>query len=354
MQKTPALYGISKSNRNFADPFYWGKNQFNSSFPAALACYMRDQKVPAVYLRHGSKSDTRVSEIGFDDVFGTKLPNAKIFFGFEERFSPFSDLIIDALPSIDLVLQNASTRECLRPLEVKLTTLPDSGTAECKEDEYGSEIVVRSPTMRYVAMSMAKSCFYKLAEVREIFESSCGKVRDWDNLAEMTGKRTAILSALEKFLNAFHDCEKSFLMQPVWKTQGKNPVLAENCLDVFVWSDFALCRLFMDAGRDDGEKISRPLRSALRLSRFLYEVSCKGKVFQKPIYDGMTYDTLNDKEFAVSGAKTNYHMRCSRLTKPIIRKEQIKEIVLGGGQKFLSPERRFDAIIYYSEGLFDE
>ena len=354
MQEEPALYGLTKSNRNFADPFYWGKNQFNSSFPAALACYMRDQKLPAVYLRHGRKSSTWISEIGFDDVFGTKLPNNEIFFGFEERFAPFSDLIKDALPGIDLVLQNEKTKEYLRPLEVKLTTLPDSTTAECGEDEYGSELVVRSPTMRYMAMSMAKSCANEFSAVRDIFEPSCGKIRDWDNLAEMTGKKDKIFKALEKFLNEFQDKEQPLLMQPIWKTLGKNPVLAENCLDIFVWSDFALSRLFMDANRDSDEKISRPLRSALRLARFLYEISCNGKVFQKPIYDGMTYDTLNDKEFSISGAKTNAYMRCPRLTKPAIQKQQIKEIVLGGGQKFLSPERRFDAIIYYSEDLFNE
>lgn len=43
-----SLYGIENSNRNFADPYYWGKNQFNSSFPIALTCYMRDQGLSPV------------------------------------------------------------------------------------------------------------------------------------------------------------------------------------------------------------------------------------------------------------------------------------------------------------------
>jgi hypothetical protein len=68
----------------------------------------------------------------------------------------------------------------------------------------------------------------------------------------------------------------------------------------------------------------------------------------------MTFDNLNDKEFAVSGMKTNPPMCCDRLTKPIITKDQLREIILGGGQKFLSPERRFDAIIYYSREIFSE
>ena len=42
------LYGIDNSNRENED--LWGKNQFNTTFPTSLACYMRDRDIPAVYL----------------------------------------------------------------------------------------------------------------------------------------------------------------------------------------------------------------------------------------------------------------------------------------------------------------
>jgi hypothetical protein len=45
-------------------------------------------------------------------------------------------------------------------------------------------------------------------------------------------------------------------------------------------------------------------------------------------------------------------MACPRLIKPAIAKDEIQKIILGGGQKFLSPERRFDAILYFSTDLF--
>ena len=45
-------------------------------------------------------------------------------------------------------------------------------------------------------------------------------------------------------------------------------------------------------------------------------------------------------------------MACEELTNPRIKKEEIKNIFLGGGQNLLSPERRFDAIIYGSPELF--
>jgi hypothetical protein len=46
-------------------------------------------------------------------------------------------------------------------------------------------------------------------------------------------------------------------------------------------------------------------------------------------------------------------MACERLIRPAITKDEIKNIILGGGHKFLSPERRFDAILYFSNELFE-
>jgi len=150
--------------------------------------------------------------------------------------------------------------------------------------------------------------------------------------------------------------QSPLLMQPIWKTVGKSPVLAENCLDIFVWSDFALTHLFLDSARNprDVNSISRYARAALRLTRFLYERSKADKVFQAPIYDGMTFDNQNDKEFAISGTRSRELMACTRLVKPLITRDEIQNIILGGGQKFLSPERRFDAILYFSTDLFGD
>jgi hypothetical protein len=118
--------------------------------------------------------------------------------------------------------------------------------------------------------------------------------------------------------------------------------------------------LFLDSTRQslartsETDAISRQLRAALRLSRFLYQASLGAKVHQAPIYDGMTYDNQNDKEFSISGSKSHGLMACERLTKPIVTKDEVKKIILGGGHKFLSPERRFDAILYFSTDLFGD
>lgn len=351
--KKSALYGIVNSNRNFSDQYYWGKNQFNSSFPVSLACYMRDNNIDANYLKLTNKKKVTVNQTSFNNIFNSKQNNSELFFSFESRYEPFSEFLHDELKPIDLVVKSNTNDKFLRPIEIKLTTLPDSTTANKTEDQYGTELVIRSPTMRYMALSMAESCQKHFDAIKNIFEPTCHSIRDWNNQHEINAHKDSILEALEVFFTKFNKNQRPLLLQPVWKTIGKSAKLAENCLDIFVWSDFALTRLFMDAAiANNGKKITRQQRAAFRLARFLYEVSRDGKVFQQSIYDGMTYDTLNDKEFSVSGTFTHKYMQCPRLTKPIITKKEIKKIILGNGQDYLSPERRFDAIIFFSSDLF--
>lgn len=68
---------------------------------------------------------------------------------------------------------------------------------------------------------------------------------------------------------------------------------------------------------------------------------------------GHSYTYANDKAFAVSGAISLPFMRCDELAHPRIGKNEIKNIILGGGQNLLSPERRFDAVLVNSPEIFD-
>lgn len=350
----PALFGITRSNRNFSDPYYWGKNQFNSAFPVALACYMRSKGVPLVYLKFKDLLNTSVGELDVSELFGSSLPNEQLYFSFETRFDPYRALVEDELPPIDLVVGSGDPVAHLRPIEVKLTTLPDNTTEALSEDKYGCELVIRSATTRYMALSMGTAVASHRKRVLEIFQPAFAKVRDWNSKAEMLQLAPAAVGALAKFLIEFQHLQQALLMQPIWKTVGKSPILADKCLDIFVWSDFALSHLFLNSAlhpRDPNE-ISRFQRAALRLARFLYVSAGADKVYQAPIYDGMTYDNQNDKEFAISGIRSRDLMACPRLVQPAIGKQEIQNIILGGGQKFLSPERRFDAILYFSNDLF--
>jgi hypothetical protein len=65
----PGLFGLNKSNRDFTQKEAWGKNQFNSSFPAALCCYLASKKIAANYLciDHGKFTQTFAA---IDQIFG--------------------------------------------------------------------------------------------------------------------------------------------------------------------------------------------------------------------------------------------------------------------------------------------
>lgn len=150
--------------------------------------------------------------------------------------------------------------------------------------------------------------------------------------------------------------QSPLVMQPIWKTVGKTSRLYENCLDIFVWSNFSFTRLFFDITKrlaTSEETIQRPMRSVVWLVKMLYEFALVGKVNHKSVIDTLTYNTKNDKAFALSGTNTRPYMTCENLTHPRITKEEIKNIILGGGQNFLSPERRFDAIVLSNPEIFD-
>jgi hypothetical protein len=118
----PGLYGITHSNRRGAH--LWGKNEFNSTFPTALACYMRDQAIRAVYISLQEDLSVSTSEITIDELFNSNLPNNLLQFDFESRFDPYQQFALDEIGGIDLVVKHhddTTEQAWRRPLEVKLT-----------------------------------------------------------------------------------------------------------------------------------------------------------------------------------------------------------------------------------------
>jgi len=347
------LFGIAKSNRDPND--HWGKNQFNSSFPVSLACYMKHAKIPAVFLAVDESLKVKCHNISIDDVFRTNLPPEELFFSFESKFQPYQRFAYDDIGNIDLVIKHED--KFLTPLEIKLTVLPDNTTVKLPEEQWGSEIVLRPDSTKYCGLGILDSLESQLKTVRSIIEPVCHNIKDWGNRYEIAANKEALLTALDKFQSQFYKYQKPFLMQPVWKTEGQSPQLAENAFDIFIWSDFALCRLFLDRPRkaEPGDSIDRLMRSAARFARFLYEGSTKEKVGITTIYTEMTHGLQTDKEFALSGRVTSKYMGCSRLLKPKLPRSVLREIICDGGQKKLRPERRFDQTLFFTaEQLFEE
>ncbi len=346
-----SLYGLTHTNRQGKN--LWGKNQFNSTFPAALACYMRDHKLGAVYVNLTSDLKTQCTEISIDTLFNTKLPNDKLFFDFEAHYEPFDKLIDHSIERVDLVVRE--TKESngkivagrpVRPLEVKLTVIPDNTTCENSPDSWFPEMVIRPASIMYCAMSMASNL--KQADVKAIFHPVGKDVRQWGNLAEAREVLPKAVEALNQLHKEFYAQQQPLILQPIWRTQGKKPLLDDNAFDIFVWSDYALLRVVLDLVMKSPGDITRFARTVLRLTRYLYEYGRAGVAHIDNIFADMTYGHQSDKEFSINGAITSRYMNHPRMGAPILGKEVVRNIILHGGEEYLSPERRLDQTIYFA------
>lgn len=79
----PRLFGIDRSNRDYTNPDTWGKNQFNSSFPASLACYLYSKGLKAVYYKADKNMNRDLQYIGIDELYGVDPLGDDIYFSFE-------------------------------------------------------------------------------------------------------------------------------------------------------------------------------------------------------------------------------------------------------------------------------
>ncbi len=353
--ENPGLFGIKFSNRDFNNKNTWGKNQFNSSFPASLSAYLNNKGIENVYLTLDANLNVVHKKISTSDLFGLSPDSNDLFYSFESAYTPYEQLLVGHLPRVDLVTIKKSSGQALRPIEIKLTALPDNTTCELSDDKYGTEIVIRPDTIVYLACSIAFNYRDNFEKLKAHFPTSFQYINDWTEGSEVWEYLPKMLDTVDKITLSILDKQEPILMQPIWKTMGKSPSLSDNCLDVFIWSNFAFIQLFLNVVRGElstNNKITRQIRTIIWLFKMLYDFSLKGQFDHAKIIDELSYNTKNDKAFAVSGTVTHPYMDCDELHNPRIKKEEIKNIILGGGQNLLSPERRFDAIIYNSPELF--
>ncbi len=351
----PSLFGIDNSNRDFTLKETWGKNQFNSSFPASLVCYMASKNLPLNYLTLSKTGKVDHGYLSHDNLFGTVFNDLNLFFAFESDYLPFQKLVFNSLPRIDLVTMDSKSNTCLRGIEIKLTALPDNSTCLLPENKYGSEIVCRPDTIVYMALSIILS----LGENQKMLRDALGGldiIQDWSHGVNVIPHLSFMSKIVDNLLTNYTDKQTPLVLQPIWKTNGKSQTLADNAFDVFVWSDFAFAQLFLSVVRGelkiDREKITRQTRSVIWLTKMLYDYSLEGKVNHQRTIDELSYNTKNDKAFAVNGRVVHPYMISEELLIPRIKKYEIRNIILNGGQNLLSPERRLDSVLLSTPGLF--
>ena len=340
------LFGIEHSNR--ADHKHWTKNCFNSSFPTALACYMMEHNMPAIYAKLAvvdGELKVVCEEITINELFNCGTMHAQdLDFHFESKFEPYQAYCVDHIDPIDLVVKDTNGN-FLAPVEVKLTVLPTSATAKQQEAKWASEIVVRTATTSYLALGVWDSVKDHRDRIRDIFEDTCGSIGSWTNDYEMAHKTANLRDALNVFEREFIDYQRPLVMQPIWKTQGQTPILCDEAFDIVVWSDLAFSRLFIET--EIKETMSRPMRATARMARCIWELSRSGRVRMEDIYRQMTFGQQNDKEANPAGKGWRKYISTDRVLHPTVPKTAINEIINPGYIERLKPERRLDATLYY-------
>ncbi len=348
----PGLFGQKHSSRDYGKASNWGKNIFNSSFPASLVAYMHARDIKPVYLRVDEDNKLRHTYISGKDLYKIDPLSEEAYYNFEAGFSTFEKYYTGNREKIDLVMINRTTNENLIGLEVKLTALPDNTTKKESEDKYSCEIVVRPPTICFLACSICElfpTDQEKIA-LRKIL-NTVPKINHWNEVGEVLPHYTKIEAAISQIARSLHQKQTPLIMQPVWKM--KDGKLADDCLDVFVWSNLAVLQMCYSNGNVSNTEISRFQRALIWIYLMLKDFVDYDTFDYIRIIKDHSFQNANDKAFSIPGKSSWRLLNCAELTHPRIKKDEIKNVILGGGQNLLSPERRFDAVIVNSPDLFD-
>lgn len=350
----PGLFGQKHSSRDYTKAECWGKNQFNSSFPASLVAYMYSKDIKPIYLKTNKDNETVHTLIDSNELLGIDPLSDDAYYNYEAGFSPYEKFYQGEREKIDLVMMNNKTDALLSGLEVKLTALPDNTTKNLPENEWGTEIVMRPPTICFLACSICAN--YEKPKDKERLRKmlrNVPQINHWEEINEVLPNYGKILDAILAISSDMYKNQKPIIIQPIWKTEGNKMRLQVDCLDVFVWSNLAVIQMCCTDGVPDINKINRFNRTIIWIYKMLLDFVTYDTFDYKRIIRLLSYNLANDKAFALPGTKSHVFLNCSELVKPRISKYEIKNIILGGGQDLLSPERRFDAVLVNSIDIFN-
>ena len=316
---------------------------------------MSSKDISPVFICTDDKNEIVHNQISALELFGIDPLSEDAYYDYEAGYYPYEQYYTASKKEkIDLVMINRSSSIPMSGLEVKLTTLPDNTTKDLSDAEYGSEIVVRSPTILFVACSIC-ACYDSLEgrmRLHNMLNTIGEEIRDWGEIRQVAPHYEAIKRAVLSVSSDMADKQVPLIMQPIWKTDKRLTDLDEKCLDVFVWSNLSVIQMALRENYSEDD-ISRNQRTIIWLYKMLWDFTQFGKFNYTAIVNSLAYKYKTDKAFAISGRLTNQFMKSPELETPRISKYEIKNIILGDGQKLLRPERRFDAYLVSHPELFE-
>ena len=233
------LYGLTHSNKDFESGDAFGKNTFTTAFPIALANYLACEKnLPMNYivadLGEGDAPTTKHKLTPLKDIIGCDPYDAE--YHFEDSFEQYSQYAVNEANRSDIVVKNRITGDEVSAFEVKLVAVPTSSTARMPRDEQCCELVVRPPSIEQLCFSFAASFGpLRRQEVGEVIVAELGSPIDyeWSNEDFMKRHRSNVLAASNELIRRCIPKQKPLVLIGEWRTQGQEPVLDNECYDVF-------------------------------------------------------------------------------------------------------------------------
>lgn len=345
MEETPLFYGIRDSNMS---PYaMWDRETFPKAISVALANYLGDNGIPLNYVATDGRCSCNVEQITTSEVYDSKDAQfADLRFDFDSMYGPHLDLA-SGVPESDLVVTDP-IKGSSRRLDILASVVPDASTRDLEPPRMGPEMTVRTNMLKSCALSMASSFMGEREYALEVLRDAVGDVdfSEWDGVSERVDNMVEAIDRLESSYSVF---QKPMLLQCMWRTEADGPVMDDDAMDIFVWSDFAFSRLFLESTRrsSDGGP-TRPMRCAVRLFSIMMSIM-EG---DHPDLDRIILDTgygiAGNREFMVNGKQSNRLMSCDRLVRPVLGTSEIRCLASEGFESMIAPERRLDTCMYYA------
>ena len=237
---------------------------------------------------------------------------------------------------------------------MKLVAVPTSGTARMPRDEQCCELVVRPPSIEQLCFSFAASFGpLRRQEVGEVIVAELGSPIDyeWSNEDFMKRHRSNVLAASNELIRRCIPKQKPLVLIGEWRTQGQEPVLDNECYDVFFFSNAAFLQLFTSAMKREiatsTSSIGRPARALIWFIKSMFDYSAQGRVTFERTHSLVTFGGQTDKAGSFTSGGIRPFIKSKHFIHPRISVNETNEILLPEGAALLKPERRLDAVLIH-------
>lgn len=355
------MYGLDHSNKDFEKADSFGKNTFTTAFPIALANYIDEEKrLPMNYIVVEIDGDGRPKTLqkleSLAKLIGIDPRSA--YYAFEDSFSGYDAYAVDRANRSDIVIKDYNTGKEVSAFEVKLVVVPTSGTASKSREEQLCELVVRPPSIEQLCFSVAAS--FGRAEritISDIIVEALGNPIDyeWDNEAYMLAHRQQILDAADELTRQGIDRQAPFVLMGEWRTVGQEAEFDPAGFDVFFWSNLAFLQLFSNVMRNAIVRhtgyIGRPERALIWFVKSMFDYAAQGSVMFNRTHSLITFGGQTDKAGSFTNDNIAKFVLSDNFIYPRVPAEDHGRIISAKGVRFLRPERRLDAVLYYTTTL---